>query len=682
MSSRKGKRQPVQPPYLTPNSRLPLVKISEFSYFCDEVWRFDSDLAGRRALSVNWRLHVPPDTWADPRFQNLLLDAKRLFFAIIFEDNPRPGSISEFGPRLRTLIIWMYNRSYWTFASLNGASLEEYYGHICGQFLDDDVITVTNDTIEKYVGSFYLLANKRAAFEAIPRIQVGAGVTHWLSTRGSNVRKGTKPLGKIPALPDEVFNPLMQQAITWVDVYSKDILELQNIEMEAYGRTISWKSKNYTSYINRQLVGYKFTRHGPQPWRPDIAPQEWRETQDESGLHKVVVKPVRLLRHLVVDLIASCSIVILGFIGMRVSELLGLLVSSELKAGLPSCVTVRTSTDGVYDVFYIRGRIYKGEKLRGKQEGEWVAGVRPVGSTYLPEAIRALVVLFRLTSHWRSLYESEDLFIYPTSANGLPRNRAGLAPIVSERLAIIQRAFLQKCGGVAARYSDWRLTTHQFRKKFAQDIVRCDSEAPAAVREHFKHVSMLVLDGAYLWTDGDLKQTIDDLAVRDAAAEIMDIIDDVRPVAGRMPELIKKASPELQRLAPKSLPKEGRLDRLSNLAKTEGLRAWPCQFGTCVFRSETARCHFAGSGAYDFTADRPLASERCADRCAECFNLSISQRHKDFWITRYRENRMVWNKCREDNTVSWALLARRRMDRAASVLAKLQIDVEEIEIAV
>ena len=657
-----------------------MVRVSEFSYFSDEVWRFDADLGGRRALSINWRLHVPEETWTDIRFQELLLDAKRVLLAMIFEDSPRPGSIIEFGPKLRTLIIWMYNKSYWTFASLDRAALEEYYGHICGQFLDDDVITVTNDTIERYVASFYLLANKRAAFETIPRIQVGPGVTHWLNTRGSGVRKRAKSLGKIPAVPEELYNPLMQKALTWVDVYSKDILELQDVEREAYEKVSGWKSNNYSSYINRQLAGYQFTRDGIHPWRPDIVAQEWREIEDERGFRQVSIKPVRVLRLLLVDLIAACSIVILGFIGMRASELLGLRVGAELLEGLPSCVTIRTSTDGIYDVFYIKGRIYKGEKLRGEQEGEWVAGIRPVGSTYLPEAIRALVVLFKLTSDWRNLSKHEELFTYPTSGNGLPRNRAGLQPIVYERLANIQRSFLRQWAGVPAKYADWRLTTHQFRKKFAQDIVRCDSEAPAAVREHFHHLSMYVLDGAYLRTDGDLKQTIDDLAVRDAAAEIMDIIDDVRPIAGRMPQLIKKAAVELRQMAPSSLARGNRLDRLSVLAKTEGLRAWPCQFGTCIFRNETARCLFARNGRYDFNADRPLASERSPDRCSGCFNLSISARHKDFWIARYRENKTIWATSRAEGKVSWALLARRRMDRAASILNKLQIDIEEIEV--
>ncbi len=107
---------------------------------------------------------------------------------------------------------------------------------------------------------------------------------------------------------------------------------------------------------------------------------------------------------------------------------------------------------------------------------------------------------------------------------------------------------------------------------------------------------------------------------------------------------------------------------LMGLISAEGVRAWPCDFGTCMFRPETALCHFAGKGYYDASGRRPLASERCVDLCCGCSNLLVSARHLSYWKARYRLNYELKIAYRDAGETAWGLLAARRAKVAAVIL--------------
>ncbi|WP_323840425.1 hypothetical protein U0027_04470 [Agrobacterium tumefaciens] len=651
--------------------------------FTDVVWKFDVLVGGKTTVCINWKLGIPETIWVDKRFQRLLRDAKRFLLAYTILDEPRPATLIAQGRFLRKLILWMFNRHFQSFSQLDDGGRQAYFRYICTQYLDDEQnINVVTETIDGNMKILTLLFKHRASFDALPRVQIALDTMRGFEWGGAGRREGAKNKGFIPAVPEQVFNPLMDEALRWLEHYSDDIIRLLRIYEEAAENTSTWNSNNYQSYIDRRLIGFQFApcpRTG-MPWRPDIAPFEEHSYVDEEGFRTLRLKPRKVLRDLVDLLLAACSIVIQGFTGIRISEMLGLADDREQEEDLPSCVEVRTSEDGINDIFYIKGRIFKNSGRDGPIEGEWVVGVRPADSDVLPEVVRALNVALELTSGWRQLNSSVDaVFLYASikGIGSLPRSRQSVREMLSDTMRRLQQQFLAKLIEISPQFSGWRLTSHQFRKKFAQDIVRCDPEALPAVREHFKHMSMHVLDSSYLGNDAELLKAIDDCALRDAAAQIMSIITgDV--VGGKLADLIRKQPEGLMNLAPESLSYDERLEIVSEVIATEGVRAWPCDFGTCLFRAETALCHFAGKGFYDGSASRPMARERCADRCCRCSNLVVSTRHTEYWKARYVKNRALWIAHKEQGNVSWALLASRRAKVASTILKSLKVDPESL----
>jgi hypothetical protein len=679
MSNRFGLRKPETPQYLWSVARLQICQISNYSQFHDTVWKFDTLVAGTKTCTVNWKLGVPDQMWVSRRFQRLLRDAKRTLLAHLLLSNPRPRILVEIGAHLRSLIIWMFQRDYRAFCQLDGAAREIYFAYVCSQYYDEDSkITVVGLTVDRHMSVITHLFRLRVHFVTIARIQIPPGDMRGLEWSGSGRRKGGKDKQNIPAIPDDIFNPLMAEALRWVDIYSKDIIRLLHTHNEASKRSMRWRSHNYAGFINNALVGFKFS-NSPDThtaWRPELRELEEEEEFDEEGSRTKYLTPLNILRELMKWVITACSIVVQGFSGIRLSELLGLCETSNERGELPTCVSIRPSIDELNDVYVMSGPIFKGANVDSDLEGQWVVGIRPSGTDFVPEVVRALTVALNITETWRELTDDQNVFI-TAKGPGMPRKQNGSGAMQGNNLRTLQQKFLEKWVKVPLHVAGWHLTTHQFRKKFAQDTVRCDPGAIPALREHFKHMSMHILETGYIGNDMELLGLINHLALRDATAQIMSILDG-DPVGGKMADDIRKKSHHFHAAFKDCVSAEQREVTLEKLIDSEGVRAWPCDFGTCLFRAETALCHFAGRGYFDSAAIKPLPSERCADRCCGCSNLVVSARNVDFWKERYRSNERLRQLYQHEGNTAWALLASRRAKSSAAILRSHGISAGEL----
>ncbi|WP_416408574.1 hypothetical protein [Agrobacterium rosae] len=680
MSNRHGKRKPDNPAYLWSRARLSLYKVTEHSMFDEDVWRFEVLVAGKNTISANWRLGFPEEIWSSRHFQRLLHDAKRFIISYIMADKPRPSSIVMQIIYLRKLLCWMYQRDYRSFSQLDPQARKAYFDFTCGQYVDENYnYKVVATTIDGQMSIITLLFKHREMFVSLPRIQLNHGDMQAILWGGFGRKIGAQSSIPIPPVPDEIFYPLIEEALRWVDVYSADIIELVRIQEEAAAQCLSWKSNNYAEYINSRLEGYQF-RLCPKtksPWRSPLQPVEVRIQTNEDGTQRRGFRPVSTLRTLVSHLLGACAVVVQGFTGIRASELLGLTEIGEVDDELPSCVEVRNSMEGLNDVFVMNGLIFKGSRGEEPRRGSWVIGIRPAGSDFRPEVVRALLVLRKLLAGWRLLTADENAFLNPSNNRGFPRRKGSVGATRFSVLGELQQKFLEENVEVPPSVFGWRLTTHQFRKRFAQDVVRCDPDAMPALREHFKHVSMHVLESGYLGDDHELTKLVDDFALRDAAAQLMAIIEG-EPVSGRMPDLFRRTTRQFEVLQLGSLSKDERQKKVFEFAESEGLRAWTTNFGTCLFRAETALCHFAKKGFYDSSSDRPLASERCADRCGGCSNLLVSRRHLSYWKQRFIANHTLKCLYKSEGNLTWGLLAARRAEVAANFLQDHGLDIEEV----
>jgi integrase len=173
-----------------------------------------------------------------------------------------------------------------------------------------------------------------------------------------------------------------------------------------------------------------------------------------------------MLRRLVAHLTEACFIVIAGFVGMRVSEIL------SMEAG---CIEHRPIGETGIAQAYIVARMFKTvDDQRGRME-RWLA----------PEPVaRAVEILERISLPMRRSSKRRDLFLIRNLRSG------DIAPVTN---VDISSRINQFAAYVDVRHHEgkpWRFTPHQFRKTFARFVARRDRSQLMALSDHFKHASI------------------------------------------------------------------------------------------------------------------------------------------------------------------------------------------------
>jgi integrase len=192
-----------------------------------------------------------------------------------------------------------------------------------------------------------------------------------------------------------------------------------------------------------------------------------------------------VMRRLVAHLTDACFIVIAGFVGMRVSEIL------SMEAG---CIEHKRIGETAVAQAYVVARLFKtAADPRGRVE-RWLA----------PEpVVRAVEILERLSLPMRKSSGRRDLFI--------AMNPSGvIAPITGYDIRARIREFAEYVGAPHHDGKPWHFSPHQFRKTFARFIARRDRSQLLALSDHFKHASIAMTAKGYVGNDFDLKDLIDD----------------------------------------------------------------------------------------------------------------------------------------------------------------------------
>jgi hypothetical protein len=471
-------------------------------------------------------------------------------------------------------------------------------------------------------------------------------------------------------MPDEVYDPLMAASIKWVRNCAPDILALLEIYENAVGRTLDWASNNYGPYISRRLLEFRFNNGGKTPeWRPSLSDKFQVEYHDEDGVHFREIGPIEQLRMLLVDLFGAAMCLIQGTAAMRINEFAGLQAEPS-ERGTPSCLKIVDATTGYREAFYITGFIYK-HKAK-PLPAEWIVGLRPRGTNYRPDAVLAVEVLYRLFRYWRELSGSDQLVLSVFRQRGLARTPKGVRPILSETLRRYQRKFMARNVVLPQEFAGWVITTHQFRKKFAHDIIRSDSSKIPEVRLHFHHLSKHVVSGAYYGNDAALIKLVDDTAVQEAARDIVSIVFGKAAYAGKTAAAISAQSEKIKSLCVACHHEDDRIAVVSSALRSEAIKVYPDEHGDCHFRAETAQCHLEALGFYDLTATKPDQSERRPGVCGSCFNLLVSSRSEPFWRNRRIEAEANFDAALEHGEPVTAHFAFKRLKQADLILTDLQ----------
>jgi|TARA_R100000501_G_scaffold12618_1_gene23246 integrase len=410
------------------------------------------------------------------------------------------------------------------------------------------------------------------------------------------------------------------------------------------------------------------------------------------------------VRQLVLTIRSAAHLVIQATTGMRISEICGLKAGINPATGLPLSVQVQDSLNGLSEVFILVSDLSKTEET--PRAVPWVVGYRPKGSTDLPPAVRAMLVLDRLLGPWRALISTDELFVSFRANRGLPKTREGVSRITTNRLREDARDFIAEWVDltnlpdeaarktmdkelVSYRESHGRvITTHQLRKCFGYFASNIDRRLMPMLQMNFHHVSAAMTDGAYTGNPV-LERDLNDVRYQNLALESLEIARGNSGMAGRYGEqlerkIIAELGPQIAGLS----AEDAYLEAFIYVEQAGIDRLFFEPYGICgaLSASEMA-CHEIG-GTTDIARWEPRLTPNYETRqpslCAGCACFAIARRHRSYWEVRYIDNaaqlQIFEALGRTGPLVDGALaLTEAQAQQALVICSKLGSDMDELE---
>ena len=382
----------------------------------------------------------------------------------------------------------------------------------------------------------------------------------------------------------------------------------------------------------------------------------------EQGLEGLpFINPIQRVRQLILATQSACHIVIQATTGMRISEICGLKSGVNSETGLPRSVTVQDGIAGLTELFIVTSNLTKTEHGTPRAV-TWVLGYRPKGSTDLPPAVQAMLILDQLLATPRSLSGTDSLFVIFTTSVGTPKNSKGVKPITSSHLRRAMKHFIaqwvdlydlpddaerksQDNELVAYRESKGGIIkTHQLRKCFGYFASKIDRRLLPVLQMNFHHVSTAMTDGAYTGNP-IIERDSNDVRYQNCVFELLEIARGSRGMTGRYGEqLERKIIGELGPRIEGRSTEEAYLESFVYVEESGINQMFFTPFGDCGANNVGASsmaCHeIAGTTDLARWEHRltPNWQTRRPSLCAGCACFAMSRRHRPYWEQRYIDN--------------------------------------------
>lgn len=650
-----------------PQIQLPMLAyfhVSKESRWGDSIWYFKATTAGCRNVVIRWKIPLSGGSFlTDSEHFWLLEQAKCLFWSFIKYNqrgkNPKVASFANIYNELKYLIQWMDENGLDRISKLTPIVCAEYMEDLASN--KQYVCNLSKRTLSRYVDILCRIHDQSSLFNEIADLVL---MHHPFGGRSANeavkdISGSYRGNGFIPPVPDPIFLGSMNATLQWLDIRASDVLELQEMYLKERKNTSHLGSNSYGYNINRELSKYKFD------W--PCAPHEvWSPTLSQSNA-------INELRDLFGKLRDAAIIAVQGMMGLRISEVCGIVAGDMPEGALwPSCIIASPSISGLTEIFHLRGRVFKQQDEF--EDVVWLAGSRPMGSKYIPPAVRAITILWKLFQPWRDLADRKELLVSLQTAHGFPRNAEMIGRVLSGPLRISQQQWIKDNVNIPPELQSWRVSTHQWRKNFAIYMVRTDACLIQGVRDHFKHMSIAMTERGYLGVDPEMLGLIDDEATYAASKFIFDVANGC-PAAGYMTDKIYERRDAIERLIGTDGTVDERISRLAGVLKGDDVRVWPAPWGSCLFLCERARCHYAAKGSFDLSVRHPHYGTRRPGLCCECANFLVFSDNLDFWRERYNRNLAVFESNRNAGEFGAAAIAAEAVRTSKIILQRLGVEV-------
>ena len=563
--------------------------MSSRSRFGDDLWHLDIFVAGRTAFlkRLRWDLPLPEAARiTGAQHAGLIRAAKQYLWSMALHPPAgrkrwSPSTLQSQGILLQVVIGWMAVEGAASFRDVTPRTVERLLVWLRAR-PGKSRSSMSPSTVAGYLGIVSTMFLQRAKLENAPAINPLPGETTFEAARASAATRA-----KIPCIPDEVAVDLLSKALAWVEVHSVGIIAASELRRRTEAKALArGLTRTYADWLAVRALRRAVIAG------PDGSP----------------ITTCYALTRCVMHLSTACFVVIAGFVGMRISEIL------SMQAG---AVERHPIGETGVDQPYVAGRLFKtSDEPMGTPE-LWV----------VPEPVeRAVECLERLRALLRGDFGGTDLFVAVVGAGSYASGTCVTTAAITQRLW----KFARHIGVPLHEGKVWPLSPHQFRKTFARFVARGDRSHLLALAAHFKHVSVAMTSRGYVGNDYELHELIDEESRAETAIALDRLLSSDR-LGGRMGERIVARNHAFRGRAGEQV----RRDYVAFVLAETDLRIRGCDYGWCVFQAETARC--GGEVA-------PNEARRGPSVCADCPNFTVDDRHVPYWQDRRQRNQTLMDQ--------------------------------------
>lgn len=656
----------------------------------------DMSTAGQtlRQVRLSWAITLDDGScFTDPKWVTLLEHFRRFVWSLYvnpyFGKGLKETSLGRVHSGIKPLILWMARNQIEDFSKLNRRACEKYIEDTVDELSsgEDGEDNLTFSTLWQRFKTIAWLHQQSPALITfgVPSVPE----TPFDEDSASEIAKKyiTQKLKRIPPLPDEVALPLMSSAYRLIGTPADDIIRLQAEAMAAFaegiigakkGRGDSASSRGIAAFRAATAFRFSILEGETEPWNKPLSIYRSKtHAQDDAR-----ITPIQELRNLIIDIRDAAIITLQSQTGMRINEVCSIISGIDIGSGLPRCVDVRKSISGLHEIFYLKGWLAK--TVTTNTETEWIIGLRPVGSGYLPPTVRAIQVLQDLMAPWRSLGETEKLIVSFSHPRGIPHIKSSIGPATNLVLLAGLKRFAYRHGTLSnlpdrstlgedlRPYRETQgdcITTHQWRKTWALYMFRSDRRMLPAISQQFKHLSLAMTEQGYIGNDSRLIEALDSARSQRTASFFYAAATGKVMVGGGMASTFEKYRSEILTVIDKDSPQDMQ-PRLEGWIMENDLRIFFTEYGKCLIgvNPVESRCQrVAGSAKWD--NPKPNFSTREPSLCLGCSCFAVDPEHADFWRRREKNYRAIYMEAEKAGRHDEIPVAKARANQATQVLS-------------
>ncbi len=657
------------------------------SFWNAYVWRFAHKNPARQMVCINWRFALPKGGFStDQRHFVLLESFKTVVWGMLTNDAyGKKLSVGTLGPMsggIREAFRWLVWVGVTDLSQITAAlqqrylsvltklilSREEVYPGFAAEGYDfgyhgastleeideeeadpvdgeaeDDGVTYTQ--VANRIGILYFIHAQRELLKK-RRLPVFSAAPFGGRQSGeltSSIAAYT--VNRIPALPQVVSVPMLDEVFRWVDEVGPRI---QNSHLAYHSAKHGGASALRGAFEQLDAAGFSEQRFAVIPWRE-------RREADIDGADDALSFPDHRLRLAVLMLRDACVLALQYLAGLRISEVCSTQVLKGKVDGLPSCIYKRQSPDGMMDLYFLKGLLVKGKSE--PVPNDWVIGCTPNRSRELPIVVRALNLLHDVMSPFLDAQKESPLFLHFRNRFGMPRGvqSAKLASGVDLQRGCRRfiRCFVDLSnlpdfdahGNSLVRYRETKgqcIRTHQGRKTFAEFCLKTRKSALSALSLHFGHLTESTTYAAYY---GPLQRLHDDVEMFSHTATVDFFVSrsEGKIVFGAMAPAVNRFFDEFKLNQIKD-PVELR-EKVTEIVITHDLRIYFNDNGHCLVSIAPlkSRCQ-AAAGGVSWMHKRPNERTRTVSMCGGCDCLALDVSHLQF----YEQRAARWKEAAAD----------------------------------